>query len=145
MLWHYTKTQQPRKSLAAAIDNKLSFDEHIINICKTANKKLNVLSRINHYMKQIQKEILFSSFIIFHFSYCLLIWMFCSKKLTKKINAVHERSLRIIRNDYESIYPLLLEEAHQITFHQLCINSLMTEVYKYLNGQSPEIMNDISS
>ena len=131
--------------LGVTIDNKLSFDEHIINICKTANKKLNVLSRINHYMKQIQKEILFSSFIIFHFSYCLLIWMFCSKKLTKKINAVHERSLRIIRNDYESIYPLLLEEAHQITFHQLCINSLMTEVYKYLNGQSPEIMNDISS
>ena len=39
-------------------DHKLSFDEHIINICKTANKKLNALSRINHYMKQNQKEIL---------------------------------------------------------------------------------------
>ena len=103
--------------LGVTIDNKLSFDEHIINICKTANKKLNALSRINHYMKQNQKEILLSSFIISHFSYCPLIWMFCSKKSTKKINAVHERSLRIIRNDYESLYPLLLEEAHQITFH----------------------------
>ena len=100
--------------------NKLSFDEHIINIYKTANKKLNALSRINHYMKQNQKEILLSYFIISHFSYCPLIWMFCSKKSTKKINAVHERSLRIIRNDYESLYPLLLEETHQITFHQRC-------------------------
>ena len=45
--------------LGVTIDNKLSFDEHIINICKTANKKLNALSRINHYMKQNQKEILF--------------------------------------------------------------------------------------
>ena len=62
---------------------------------------------------------LLSSFIISHFSYCPLIWLFCSKKSTKKINAVHERSLRIIRNDYESLYPLLLEEAHQITFQQL--------------------------
>ena len=84
-----------------------------------------------------------SSFIISHFSYCPLIWMFCSKKSTKKINAVHERSLRIIRNDYESLYPLLLEETHQITFHQQCINSLMREVYKYLNGHSLDIMSEI--
>ena len=69
--------------------------------------------------------------------------MLCSKKSTRKINAVHERSLRIIRYDYKSLYPLLLEETHQITFHQRCINSLMIEVYKYLNGQWPDIMNDI--
>ena len=80
---------------------------------------------------------------ISHFSYCPLIWMFCSKKSAKKINAVNERSLRIIRNDYQSLYPWLLEEAHQIKFHQRCINSLMIEVYKYLNGHSPDIMNDI--
>ena len=34
-----------------------------------------------------------------------------------------------------------LEEAHQITFHQRYINFLMIEVYKYLNGHSPDIMN----
>ena len=49
-----------KKILGVTID-KLSFDEHIINICKTANKKLKALSRINHYMKQNQKEILLSS------------------------------------------------------------------------------------
>ena len=93
-------------------------------------------------MKQNQKEILLSSFIISHFSYCPLIWMFCSKKSTEKINAVHERSLPIIRNDYEFLYPLLLEEAQQTIFHQRCINYLMIEVYNYLNGQ-PDIRNDI--
>ena len=66
------KHSSHEKILGVTIDNKLSFDEHIINICKTANKKLNALSRINHYMKQNQKEIL-SSFIISHFSYCPLI------------------------------------------------------------------------
>ena len=71
--WYYTKTQQPPKKFDVTINNKLSFDKHIINICKTANKKLNALNRINHYMKQNQKEILLSSFIISHFSYCPLI------------------------------------------------------------------------
>ena len=55
------KHSSHEKILGITIDNKLSFDEHIINICKTANKKLNTLSRINHYMKQNQKEILFHS------------------------------------------------------------------------------------
>ena len=137
------KHNSHEKILGITIDNKLSSDEHIINICKTANKKLNALSRINHYMKQNQKEILWTSFIIYHFSYCLPIWMFCSRNSTKKIYALHERSLRIILNDYESPYPLLLEEVHQITFHQRCIISLMIEFYKCLNGHSPDIMNYI--
>ena len=59
--------------LGVTIDNKLSFEEHIINTCKTANKRLNTLSRINQYMKQNQKEISLSSFIISHFSSCPLI------------------------------------------------------------------------
>ena len=59
--------------LGVTIDNKLSFDEHFINICKTANKKLNALNRINYYIKQNQKEILLSSFIISHFRYCSLV------------------------------------------------------------------------
>ena len=62
------KHSSHEKILGVTIDNKLSFDEHIINICKTANKKLNALSRINHYMKQNQKEI----FILHNLSFQLL-------------------------------------------------------------------------
>ena len=75
------KHSSHEKNLVVIIDHKLSFDEHVINICKTANKKINALSRINHYMKENQKEILLSSFIISYLSYCPLIWMFCSKKI----------------------------------------------------------------
>ena len=119
------KHSSREKILDVTIGNKLSFDEHIINICKTANKKLNALSRINHYMKQNQKEILLSSFIISQSSYYLPFWMFCSKKTTKKKNAVHERSLLIFLNDYESPCPVLLEEVHPITFDQRCIYYLV--------------------
>ena len=55
------KHSSHEKLLGVTIDNKLSFDEHIINICKTANKKLNALIRLNQYMKQNQKKILLSS------------------------------------------------------------------------------------
>ena len=120
--------------LGVTVDNKLSFDEQINNIYKPGNKKFNTLSKINHYMEQNQKELLLSPFIIFHLSYCHLIWMFCSKKSTKKINALYKRSLRIILNDYKSPYSLLLEEAHKVKCDQRCINSFMIEVYMYHNG-----------
>ena len=128
------KHNSHEKILGVTIDNRLTFDEHILVIWKTANKNLNALSKVNHYATQNQKEVLLSSIIISHFSYCPLIWMFCSKISTKKINAVHERSLWIILNDYESPYPSLLEKAHQTISPQQCINSLMIEVYKHLNG-----------
>ena len=51
------------------------------------------------------------------------------QKLSKNVNVVQERSLRIILNDYESPYSLLLEEGHQITFHLRCINYIIIEVY----------------
>ena len=54
------KNSSHEKVLVVTIDNNLSFDDHIINICETANEKLNTLSRKNHYMKQNQKEILLS-------------------------------------------------------------------------------------
>ena len=77
------KPSSHQRILVVIIGNEFSFDEHIINICKTANNKLTALSRINHYIKQNQKEILLPSFIISHSSYCPLIWSFYSKKSTK--------------------------------------------------------------
>ena len=105
MQWYYNNTNQPLKILGVTNDNKLFINEHIANICKTANKKLNALSKINNYMKQNQKKNLLSSLIISHFNCCPLICIFYYRKSTK--NAVHKRSFWIIRNDYESLYPLL--------------------------------------
>ena len=70
--------------LGVTIGSKLSFDGNIINIYKTANKKLNALSRINHHMKQNQKEILRSSFIISHSAIVLLFGCFAPKNLLER-------------------------------------------------------------
>ena len=91
-----SKHRSQGKVLRATIDNKFCFDEHVINICKAANKKLNTPSRINHYMKLNQNEQLLSSFFISHFSYYPLIWMFCSKKIYQEDKCC----LRMIFMDY---------------------------------------------
>ena len=46
-------------------------------------------------------------------------------------------------NNYELSYEELFDLTNQISPHQRCLNSLMTDAYKCLNGISPDIMNDI--
>ena len=45
-------------------------------------------------------------------------------------------------SNYELSYEELLDLTDEISPHQRCLNSLMTEVYKSLNGISPDIVND---
>ena len=69
--------------------------------------------------------------------------MFCTKHSIGRINSIHERCLRLIQQNYTSDFEVLLENSNEKPVHQKCIELLMTEVYKYLNDLSPDIMSDI--
>ena len=69
--------------------------------------------------------------------------MFCNRKSIKKVNKIQERYLHLVTNSYELSYKELPDLTNKISQHQRCLNSLMTEVYKCLNGISPDIMNNV--
>ena len=87
--------------------------------------------------------LLINSCIKSHLSYCPPIWMFCNRKSIKKVNKIQERYLRLMTHNYKLSYEELLDLTNAISPHQRCLNSLMTEVYKCLNGLSPDIINAI--
>ena len=134
MLLHNGKKFKSSKEtiLRIAIDNKLSFDSHINRICKKAGQKLSALSQISAFTDLNKRQILFQTIIKLQFSYCPLIWMFCSRKSNKHINKIHERSLRIITDYENSNFEDLLKSNNQITVHQRYLWVLMTEVLKLL-------------
>ena len=92
------ETQKVRL-LGIDIDTKLSFSGHIESICKKAGKTLNALSRQCTILPLNNRKILMSAFFISQFSYCPLVWMFCSRGLNNKINSLHYRSLHIVYRD----------------------------------------------
>ena len=69
--------------------------------------------------------------------------MLTSKDYNERIDRIHERSLRLMLNDYEPSFYDMLSTLNKKTFYQRCINVLLTEVYKYLNDLSPELMNEV--
>ena len=79
------KNTKQEKVLGVTLDNKLNFATHLLNITKSANKKFNALTPFQKYMTTDQKKLILSSFIKSHFTYCPLIWMFCTKRSLRRI------------------------------------------------------------
>ena len=74
------------------------------------------------------------AFIESQFGYCPLIWMFCGRNLNNRINHLHERSLRIVYNDYESSFQELLELDNSVSIHHRNIHLLVIELFKVKYG-----------
>ena len=63
--------------LGTTIDNRLSFEAHISNLCRMAALQLNALKRLAKFLNFSQRKILAQSFVLSNFNYCPLIWHFC--------------------------------------------------------------------
>ena len=85
-----------QKILRVIIDNKLNFKSRMSELCKKASQKVATLSRLSCYLHNSEKNSIFNSIIKSQFSYCPLVWIFCSKTSNNTINKLHERSLRVI-------------------------------------------------
>ena len=116
-------------------------EEHINNICNIVNKKLNALHRIESHMSLDKRKMLLRAFMESQFSYWPLIWMFHSRTLNK-LNQLHEKGLRIVYGG-KSKFDELLEKDSYFSIHHRNIQTLANEIFKFLNGLSPQIMNDV--
>ena len=63
--------------------------------------------------------------------------------LNRRINNIHERSLRLVYEDYISSFEELLHKDNSVTVHERNIQALATEVFRVKIGISPKIMEDI--
>ena len=88
-------------------------------------------------------HVLDTSFVISHFSYCPLGWMFHNRKSYNKINKIHERALRIIHMDSTSNFENLLIKSNSVSIHQRNLQLLLIEIYKTVNNLNPSFMAEV--
>ena len=84
--------------LGVMIDKNLTFKKHIDSLVRKAQYKLHALQRIRKFLTIEKAKILGNAFIDSQFNYASLIWMFCRKTLYSKIEKIHHRTLRELRN-----------------------------------------------
>ena len=89
-----------------------------------------------------KRHILMTSFFASQFKYWPSIWMCHSRSLNDKVNHIHERTLRIVYQDFQSSFSALLKD-NSFTIRQKNLQSLVIETFKVKMDISPEIMNEI--
>ena len=77
------------------------------------------------------------------FNYYPLVWMFCSRKSNNLINKVQERALRLITNDYQSTFNILVEKCNEFSIQQRNLQTLMIGLYKIIHQIAPSNINSL--
>lgn len=119
--------------LGFTIDRNLRFDYHGITLCKKVGRKVSALGRLVKVLTIEQRKTLMKVFTESQFAYCPLIWMFCIKRVSCRINHAHERAFRMGYKNYGLPFNNLLRKSNSYSIHHVNIQSLLIELYKVEN------------
>ena len=72
------------------IDDGLTFDGHITNMCTKVGRHLNALQRLKGSLDQDSRMAIYKSFIMSNFNYCPLIWLCTSKTSLSKLENIRK-------------------------------------------------------
>ena len=110
------KESEEEKLLGVKIDKKLNFKSHVNSLCKKAGLNFHALACTSTYMEKLHLKWTIATFIMSHFSYCPLVWMFHDRASNNKINNIHERALRVIHKDSTSDFQEFPSKVTQYLF-----------------------------
>ena len=137
---HLIENSKQQKLLGVLLDNNLKFEKHVNNLCTKASQKLSALFRVSSFMSTGQKRIIMKAFINSQFGHCPLVWMNHNRKISNRINKIHERALRVVYND-DTTFEQLLEKGNAVKIHDRYLQILATEMFKVKLVIAPVIRN----
>ena len=122
--------------LGIEIDDKLKFKNHISELCKRAANQLNSLYRFKSYLDEYSRRIAVFSFALSNFSYCPLVWHFCSAESNNKIEYLRKRAIKFIGTD-------TVCDKLKTSFKIKRLRLLALEIFKTINNLNPSYINNI--
>ena len=132
-------------ALGICIDDNLTFDIHIDNICLKASRQISALQRLTGLLDFPSRKAIYNSFISSHFNYSPLVWFFTSKASIAKMQKIQERALRFVLKDSVSDYETLLAKSGVDSFRIATIKIMAIEIYKILNDMGPDYLSCLYS
>ena len=129
--------------LGLQIDNKLNFHTYISGLCRKAASNINALKRFRKYIRVGDRKMVIHAYVLSYFNYCPMVWHFCGKGDTHKIEKIHERAIRFITNDNSTDYIQLLNSENDTTLYLKRVKLIAQEVFKSIHGLNPVYAKEI--
>ena len=125
-------------SLGICIDDTLTFDSHISDICSNASRQISVLQRLAGLLDYPSRKAIYSSFISSH-----IVWFFTSRASIIKMQKNQERALGFVLKDSVSDYESLLSKSGVDSIRISSIKNMAVEIYKILHDMGPDYLSSI--
>ena len=114
------------KFLGITIDEKLSWKEHVDNICKVISRNIGIINKVKFYFPTRILLNLYSTLILPHLNYGIIAWGNCADYLLNIILLLQKKALRVIcHSDFRAHMDAL--------FHTHSILKI-TDLYNYNLG-----------
>ena len=125
------------KLLGVTIDNLLSFQAHVKEICWKVNAKVSILRRIRKLIPLDIMIRLYKAFILPHFEYASPLFLGLNKGLSAKLESTNAFALRTLLNHSRlTAYEELLKIAHINSLQHQRIEQALILVYKSIYDQA---------
>ena len=110
-----TDQETEHRILGITIDNKLRWDSHTNNVCKTVSRRVFLLSKLRYIVDINTRKLFFSAHIKPHTDYASVVWDGCSDVLKKILNSLHRRAVKLIFPDTTLTTDQKLDENEETT------------------------------
>lgn len=131
------KASDELKLLGVTIDRNLTFSEHISTVCKKASSRVGVLMHLRKLIPVKAKLRIYKAAILPYLTYCGLIWHFCKKSDSNKLEKINERGLRAVYNDWNTTYSELLVRAKMTNLYNRRLQDIAILMFKVKNKLLP--------
>ena len=134
------------KSLGLIIDDRLSWSNHISELCRKISSAIGALRRIRPLISQSTAVQIYHALIQPHFDYCAPVWDGLSSYLCEKLQKLQNRAARVIlQANCEVNSSLLLETLKwdQLSLRRRKQKAMM--MFKSLNGLAPVYLHELFS
>ena len=134
------------KSLGLNIDDRLSWSNHIKDLCKKISSAIGALRRIRPLISQSTAVQIYNALIQPHFDYCAPVWDGLSSYLCEKLQKLQNLAARVIlQANCEINSSLLLETLKWDKLLSRRRKQKAIMMFKSLNGLAPVYLQDLFS
>ena len=84
------------KSLGLTIGDRLSWSNHVDEICRNVSSAIGALKRIRHFISANTALQIYNALILPHFDYCSPVWDCLSGQSSDKLQKLQNRAARVI-------------------------------------------------
>ena len=133
-----------QKLLGVVIDNKLSWNEQIDNVCLNISRRITLLKLLSKYVDQKSMNQYYNSYILPIFDCGCMIWGRCTTANTQRLLKLQKRAARIILlADILTPSLRMFNELQWLSFPRRVQYHSCVMVYKALNNLAPDYVKDL--